>query len=338
MYGRLNLSPHAHSGRLRPHEHTSYLPLALLLLVVGSLLAWFSVSASAASPPPQAGSIGLTGSVPTTPPKVAATITSPSNGQHFSTSPITVSGTCPSGTLVEIFKNSIFAGSTPCTSNGTYSLQVDLLFGKNSLTAQVFDVLNQAGPLSAAVTVFYDAGVPQAAPSTFLNLTGAQLLLETDAVYRGTFPGQSLNVPIDVIGGTPPFAINVEWGDSNNQVVPRKANGTFNAMHVYKRAGTYQITLQGTDSRQLVAYLTVAAIVNGQPAVTGTPVSLTKSSGNKVLALWPLYAIAATALASFWIGERREKRLLGTEKIQSPTFGGTTTATPPPTAGPPPPA
>src|SRR4051794_12458750 len=105
MYDRLKISQHKHSGRLRPHEHTSYIPLAILLLVVGIVLVGFSVTALAAHPPPQEGSIGLSGSVPRPAPKVAATVVSPTNQQHFSTSPVTISGSCPANTLVEVYKN-----------------------------------------------------------------------------------------------------------------------------------------------------------------------------------------------------------------------------------------
>jgi len=322
MYGPLKISQHKHSGRLRPHEHTSYIPLACLVLIVGLVLVVFSVSTFAASPPPQSDSVSLTGTVPGVPPKIAATITSPVDQQHFSTSPITISGTCPSGTLVEVYKNDIFAGSAVCDNKGTYSLQVDLLYGQNSLTAQVYDDLNQAGPVSKTVNVFYDAVPPANAPLSLLNFSGTQLLLDTNAVYRGTFPGQLLNVPVTIIGGTEPFAVNVEWGDSSNQVIPRGDNTVFNASHTYQKPGIYQITLQATDSQQRVAFLTVAAIVNGQPSTVLTAAGTgSKPATKKLLVLWPLYAIAATLVISFWMGERREKHILTVAAIQNPPLG-----------------
>ncbi len=319
MLSKLKISHHKHSGRLRPHEHTSYVPLVLLVLAVGGILAGFSVgTVSAGDPPPQAGSVGLTGSVPAKPPKVAATITAPRAGQHFSTSPITVSGTCPVGTLIEIYKNNIFAGSTPCGSDGTYTVQIDLLYGQNSITAQVYDVLNQAGPESSPIVVFYDATPLQPASLSLLNFSGTQLVLNTNAVYRGTFPGQQLNVPISVVGGTAPFAVNVQWGDSSNKIIPVSNNAVFNASHTYQKAGTYKVTLEATDSQQQVAFLTVAVIVNGQPSVINSVnvSNNSKSSLNKLLVLWPLFAIAITLVVSFWMGERREKRILSVVPLQ----------------------
>jgi hypothetical protein len=317
MYSSLKISNHEHSGRLRPHEHTSYLPLGFLIFVVGVVLTSFSIMSIsqvlADARDPQGGSVSLTGTVPATPPKVAATITSPKNGQHFATSPVTISGTCPTGTLVEIYKNSIFAGSTPCDDNGKFSIEIDPLYGQNTIMAQVYDSLNQGGPESEPLTIFYDAVLPQGASLDSLNFGGPQLLLNTNSVYRGTFPGQTLNVPVTILGGNPPYAVNVVWGDSNNKVIPRGDNTLFNASHVYDKAGTYEITLQGSDSKQQVAFLTVAAIVNGQPAGAAGADGQNggkKSPLNKLLVLWPLYAITATMVASFWFGERREKKIL----------------------------
>ena len=320
MLHHLKISEHQHTWRLRPHEHTSYLPLAFLLLVTGLAMVGFTYSAYAQSPGPEADSISLTGSVPGPAPTTAATISTPKNNQHFTRTPVTVSGSCTAGTVVEIYKNNIFAGSAICEENGSYSLEIDLLFGKNSLKAQIYDALNQAGPESATITVFYDAVFPEAVAPQGFDFFGAQLLLNTDSVFRGTFPQKDLNVPVTVIGGTSPFAINVEWGDSSNQIISRSDNTTFNATHAYKKPGTYKITLQGSDSKQLVAFLSVAAIINGQPEVIAASAA-GKIPVNKILMLWPVYAVAATALISFWLGEKREKRILGERRPQLPTFG-----------------
>jgi hypothetical protein len=242
-------------------------------------------------------------------PTVAATIRQPANGQRFTTTPVTVSGTCPADTLVELYKNDIFAGSTPCAANGTYTMEIDLLIGQNVLVARVYDALNQPGPDSNTITVFYDALSAQAGALTPLDFGGDQLLLNTDAVFRGVFPEKELSVPIDILGGTPPYAINVQWGDSTNKVIPRNDNLTFKATHVYKKPGTYQISIQATDAAGRVAFLTVASIVNGQPAIANSTTNPVVST-NKLLVLWPLYASAFAVVISFWLGERREKQIL----------------------------
>jgi hypothetical protein len=305
----LKLSQHHHSGRLRPHEHTSYLPLALILLLVAFPLTAYTVYAE--HPPAQANSISLSGIMPGKAPTVAATIDSPTDQKHFTTTPITVAGTCPTNTLVELYKNDIFAGSTPCSEASVYSLDIDLMIGKNVLMARVYDALNQAGPDSNTRTVYYDALPAQAGALMSSTFGGAQLLLNTDAIFRGVFPGQTLSIPIDIIGGTQPFAINIQWGDSTNKIIP-SSSASFTTSHIYSKAGTYQISIQASDSLGHVAFLTVAAVVNGQPsaATAATDTTTNSDAASKLLVLWPLYTAAAAVVTSFWLGERREKRVL----------------------------
>lgn len=286
----------------------------VLLALVGVVLVVSTAAAGPTTPGPEAGSVGLTGTMPGNAPTTAATIGRPTNGQRFTSTPITVSGTCPADTLVEIFKNDIFAGSTPCDDTGKYTLEIDLLIGENRLMAKVYDSLNQAGPDSNIVTVYYDALPLQMNSLAPLNFGGAQLLLNTDAVFRGSFPGQEMSIPIDVIGGTPPYAINVLWGDGTNRVEPRSNNLTFNIKHVYKKAGTFKITIQATDSQQRVAFLSVAAIINGQPDVVAST-SKAKQTMNKLLVLWPLYTTILAVVISFWLGERREKKILSRPQV-----------------------
>lgn len=307
---KIKISPRHHSGKLKPHEHTSYGMLALVLLVAVFPLVVYTASAATPYDGPESGSIGLSGIVPGKPPTTAATITAPPNGQRFPTSPVTVSGTCPVTTLVEIYKNDIFAGSTACTDTGTFTLDVDLLIGQNTLVARVYDSLNQAGPDSNKIIVFYDALPTQSTGINTLDFGGPQLLLNTDAVFRGTFPGQEVSVPIDIIGGTPPYAINIQWGDATNKVVSRPDNTTFHQPHVYQKAGIYQLSVQGSDGNGRVAFITVAVIVNGQPDVAATTAAAKTDILGRLLVLWPLYTSTVAILISFWLGERREKAIL----------------------------
>lgn len=303
----LKISHKDHSGKLRSHEHTSYIPLFFVLFLVGAALAVYT--AATARPGPAAGSIGMSGVMPGEPPDSAATIDVPSGGQSFSDTPVSVSGRCPAGTLVQLFKNDIFAGSTPCLSDGTYSTEIDLLFGPNELVARVYDDLNQAGPDSNIVAVTYNFLPPQAGPTSLIDFGSNQLVINTDAVFRGTFPDEELTIPIDIIGGVAPYAINIQWGDNNNKVIPRPDNNSFRATHTYQQAGVFPITIQATDAEGRVAFLTVAAIVNGQPPIAATTVT-DNDMLNRLLMLWPIYTTLVAVVISFWLGERREKYLL----------------------------
>jgi hypothetical protein len=119
--------------RVRKAAAASLLGLLLTFSSTAPVLAETDTSQN-----PQSGSIGLEGTISTDPPKTAATITTPGNGAVVSTMPITIAGLCPSGTLVKIFSNNVFVGSTTCKS-GSYTLQATLFAGANALIAHVFE-------------------------------------------------------------------------------------------------------------------------------------------------------------------------------------------------------
>ncbi len=317
MPAKPKLSPHSHTGRLLPHKHTSYAGLAFLIMVCTLVLGMVTQSVMADTPytGPDQGSIGLSGRVPEKPPTVAAVIIRPTAGQRFSATPIAVSGTCPLDTIVELFKNNIFAGATPCKSDKTFSVDIDLLYGSNDLVARVYDALDQAGPDSNTVTVFYDALPTQAAPLNSSNLNEIQLLLRSSPVYRGAFPGQEVKVPIEIISGTPPFALNVSWGDNKSDLLSRPDNSVVNLTHTFARGGTYQVTIKATDAKGRFAFLTILVIVNGKAESLGSGTGTTSGGGsskssNSLLIIWPLLVILVAIVTSFWFGERREKHKL----------------------------
>lgn len=284
-----------------------------LLLLCAGVVAMFTITTQAATPysGPEAGAIGLSGKVAEPPPTVGAVITRPASGQHFSATPITVSGTCPKDTIVELFKNDIFAGATNCKADKTFGLDIDLLYGPNALVARVFDALDQAGPDSNTVTVYYDALPAQAAPLNSSNLNDIQLLLRSSPVYRGTFPNQEFKLPLEIIAGTGPYALNIDWGDNKSDLISRSDGLAFSAPHAYARPGSYQVTIKATDAKGRLAFLTVLVIVNGRAetaGTTGTPSSPTTKLS--LLIVWPLLIFLILLIISFWLGERREKHKL----------------------------
>jgi hypothetical protein len=218
---------------------------------------------------------------------------------------VTVAGTCDPGLIVEIFSNNVFIGATQCGSDGKYSLQVDLFPGLNSLVARLYDSLDQPGPNSRVVNVYYD----QAANLGSVFGSSDQLMLLTDAaVVRGLVPGGSVAWPLEITGGGLPYAISVDWGDGAVDPISLTAAGKFEAKHTYLQPGTHKVIVKAVDSSGQRAYLELIAIVNGTPlAVSTNPTP--KVTGNLLLA-WPMYVVLLVLILSFWLGERYEKHLL----------------------------
>ncbi len=267
---------------------------------------------------PQSSQVQVSGVVPGPAPTQAAVIEIPANGQHFSISKIYVSGSCPAGTTVEIYKNDIFAGSANCVDEG-FSLQISLVPSRNELVAKVKDALDQYGPDSSPVIVTYDR--PQATPSPVepsgRDLPGSVspkvvplLLVTTDTIYRGAVGGQPLSLRVEIIGGRAPYATRIEWGDGKSDLVPRDNSGDFWIRHTYGRQGVYEVVITATDSVGQSAHVQTVVIVNGEaPAsVTVEPPFSSLVTGS----LWRylIYALVVLfiTISSYQLGRHRAYR------------------------------
>src|SRR5690606_5309418 len=224
----------------------AWIAWSVLLAVTLSLFIGQAAPLNAQVTNPQTGAVALADTIPTEPPQVGATITCPSNGQTFTSIPITVQGICPQGLLVKIFKNDVFAGAVQCAANGTYEIDIDLFSGQNELIARVFDVLDQPGPDSNTVTVTFDDGPDDGTP---------QLILTSNFALREANAGTELAWPLAISGGTGPYAVSIEWGDGETTQIPLDLAGNFTVRHTYAEPGVYRLVVRATDSRGKSAFL-----------------------------------------------------------------------------------
>jgi hypothetical protein len=268
----------------------------LALAVILAAFALLVTSGLAATQ--QSGSVGIQGKVLGPPPSRAPTINVPGNGQSFNNLPITVSGFCEAGTLVEIYKNNVFAGSTQC-QNGSYRLEIDLFDGRNDLVAREFDDLNQAGPDSNTVTVNFSSPIPSIGP---------RLSLTSEFSKRGANPGSILTWPIALSGGSGPYAISVDWGDkSKPDLISLQLPGVFNLQHTYSQSGVFNILIRASDSNGNVAFLQVVGVGNGPIKQVGTNSSngiITKESTK--LIWWPIPILFVFIFAAYWLGMQHQ--------------------------------
>jgi hypothetical protein len=274
---------------------------------------WFgSPSVQAAT---EQGSVGLEGRISAPPPTQGASITFPRDGSTISTVPVTVTGICPNGLLVKIFKNNVFAGSVMC-NNGSFSVQVDLFSGRNDLIARVYDELDQAGPDSNTVVVnfpFTGVGAPN------------RISLTSSFAKRGSNPKEKLSWPIVLSGGNAPYAITVDWGDGKQpDVISQPFPGNFDISHVYDQAGVYNIVIRATDKDGNIAFLQLVGVANGpvgQNVAGGTGGQNSNTTVTRTKILWQPAAVAIPLiLSAFWLGKRHElyvlrKRLEAREEV-----------------------
>ncbi|HEY6736429.1 MAG TPA: hypothetical protein VI322_01805 [Candidatus Saccharimonadia bacterium] len=306
-------SHHSLSWRLVSHRQTSYALLTFLVLAVGILLASVSWSSKAdsdcgvPSTPSCSGSYTVKAVVPGPRPTKPSTILSPSNGQAFATNPVTVSGTCQAKSLVKIFSNGILVGSVLCGADGKFSVPVDLVVGKNDLTALPYNTLDQVGPSSPTVTVTLNQ------PPGGLGFS-SELIIQSESYYHGSEPGQEIVWPVELVGGSAPYAVSVDWGDGTTDVQTRVAPGAFTVKHTYQKSGTgylgsYPLIIRAADAAGHTAYLQLTTIVNSAKADTN-PAKAAASSITTQWLLWPLWVVVLLMVASFWLGGRREKKIM----------------------------
>jgi hypothetical protein len=296
---------YSHTGRLVHHRDTSYALLTFLVLAVGVLMASFTWTAFSSTQ--GGGDYSVTAVVPGPRPTKPAIITSPSNGQDFGTNPVTVEGTCPSKTLIKIFTNGILVGSILCDASGHFKLPIDLVIGRNDLTALPFNTLDQSGPVSPTVTVTLTQP-----PGTFGFSN--ELIIQSVNYYRGSLPGQEVVWPIELIGGQAPYAVSIDWGDGTSDVVTRLAPGPFTVKHTYHQPGgylgSYPLIIRAADAAGHTAYLQLTTIVNNSTGTNASGSVAKKPTVTNILVIWPLWIVLLLMIVSFWLGERREKRIM----------------------------
>jgi hypothetical protein len=247
-----------------------------------------------------------------------AVITSPTDGTHFTSIPISVSGTCPTNAAyVEIFRNNLMSGTALCDINSNFQLSISLFPGRNDLAAHVFNLTDDEGPVSATVTVFYDVPNPPSSATTPAGSSGKPsasnpFTLQTAFVYKGYLVGQEVDWPLQISGGTAPYAVSVDWGDGTNDVISRGAAGSFDIKHTYSESGgykgSYTIKVKASDGTGNSAFIQFFVIVKNHAGIgtafTKSPPSL--NNRNWLWAVWIGYLLVLLLAISYWLGEREE--------------------------------
>ena len=188
--------------------------------------------------------------------------------------------------------------------NGSFSLQASIFPGTNELTAEVFDEVNQNGPDSNKVTVNYNV------PSNFAAF-GQSMTLTSSYGRRAAGANTQLTWPLQLTGGTGPYAFSIDWGDGTDPELKSQAlAGVINIAHVYKKAGIYRINVKVTDANGVTAFLQLIAVANGK--VDGTA-NQTDNSGDGPVTnqapqiLWIPTALSLILLApTYWLGRRSQ--------------------------------
>ena len=285
----------------------SWPSVVFVLICMGVLLVGWTFLATA-------DEIHVSAKVPAPLPTGPATIVTPIHGQHFTSVPVDVTGTCPSdgsGAYIKLYRNDFFSGTAICDASQNFGLTTDLFPGVNKLKAVIYNKTDEPGPDSNTPLVYYDA------PQEVVNRINPQLppfVITSDFKFTGFYVGQNIDWKLVVNGGTPPYAINIDWGDGKNTVVSRNEAGEFTVSHQYDKPGgykgSYKILISASDANGSQTSLQLFALVNpvGDTPIAGTTVKPPPlaSTRNWLMVIWPAYLIVVLMTVSYLLGEREE--------------------------------
>lgn len=298
LHRRLKLSQHKHTGRRLPRQHTSHGALLVITLIAGAMMAFATNSTLEAQSRSSAQSVTVSGVVPAAPPKEPATVSQP---LLTSLDSLTVTGSKPRSTIVEVYNNNLLAGASGCQAEH-YSLKITPQYDNNSIIAKVVDNLGQYGPDSGTASVVY-------LPKDRLT---PQFLLSGSSKYFGLQVNQKHELKLKITGGEPPYAITIDWGDNKESdlLIQRTADEA-SFTHRYESSGCFNIITQGQDNKGAKAYFRTVVVVSplSGGALSNAGAAFANIGAIPTLGLlWPLYLAVLAFVAAFWLGEKYQIR------------------------------
>jgi hypothetical protein len=279
-----------------------------------------------------ADQLAVSASVPAPPLTQAATIDSPTDGQKFSASPITVSGFCPDESYVKLFRNNMFSGVAACVGQA-YTIQTDLFEGRNTLLAQAYNITDAAGPPTPTIDVMYtppatpggsnggsSGGSPYVPPTSSSDDgkvpagSSGPLLLWSDYKFSVVSTQDVFSWKLRFQFGHAPYTVRIAWGDGSISQTAVPGHEQFVIQHNYANIGYYTVLVTGEDRNGTTTHLQLAALIKkpGTLGTIGSIVSGGPETGPEVpnykwlLVAWPAYVVVGLMVLSYWLGERRE--------------------------------
>jgi len=288
------------------HKRIALHPISIFILLCAGVIIIASIF------PTKADSYIVTAKVSAPLVTMPAVITSFHDQDHTGDPVATISGTCSSQTAyVTVTIDNTPVGTSDCSSS-FFAVKVTLQPGANNLQAIAYNSTDDQGPTNPPITVFYDVAVApsrstissrtlidnptQSAPAI------SALTLMNNYRYQVHRPGELWRWDIQISGGTPPYALTVNWGDGLS-LPDETVEPATSITHMFSQAGIYHITVTASDTGGRSASLQLLAIVQPYPAVPSVISNLLQDVRTYLWVIWPTYAVVALMVTSFWLGE-----------------------------------
>jgi hypothetical protein len=136
-------------------------------------------------------------------------------------------------------------------------------------------------------------------------------IISSDFQYKAYNANQPISWNIIFVGGTPPYAVHVEWGDSQESNYVRQDQSSFAITHTYftEQHTDFIVKVEATDADGFTAFIQLAAVVGqGSDSANDDSNSILTylKNSNLLQFLWPSYIVVVLMAVSFYLGERRE--------------------------------
>ena len=270
-----------------------------MVLILGGVAAFAMQRASALE-------YRVTAKVPAPIPDGAAVILRPADGSGF-TSPIAeVSGTCPAidpAIIVSVWRGSRSLGSVVCSPAGTFSLNLTLQPGENTLVPKITTITFDDGQTGLPVKVDYSPPVPP--PPPFSLQSGQTFITYTS--------GQPVRLELTFGEGRPPYIVTINWGDGNTDSYTVKQAGSRFFEHIYDTSRPLTIVIKAADQPGTNVQIDIAAVSYARFYATAKPVYPAATIGSAQAAFnmaWWAYGTVATAVLLLWAVELFKKAFI----------------------------
>ena len=275
----LRLHHHKHTGKVIAHKHTSYRVLFLLMLLPVMMLTLVDRLNVAAS------DLFVNAKVMAGLPAGVPMITSPQDGDTMLNANITASGSCPTynpAPIVTLYNNGNFAGSTPCTPEGTFSIPILLSYGTNALIPKLISITDEVGDPGPTVTVTLPSSISHPATGGAglpglegVNAIGLPLRIVPIDMFALVVADGSVSWRGSIVGGSAPYTIHMDWGDGTNSTTKIGDSSEQIFTHRYDKVGMYDITIVVTDNDGSTVSMHIAGITRFvQTGVAGLDTNL----------------------------------------------------------------
>ncbi len=210
-----------------------------------------TVTATDAAGNVSAASTPLTVTVDTTAPAApagldlaAADDTGVSNSDDLTSlgSGLTITGTAPANTSVQLLSGTTLLGSGPAGATGTFSIDVALPAGASTITATALDPAGNASPASAPLTITVDNTAPAAPLALALAAADDDGSSSTDGVTDVT---QDLTITGTAAAGS---VVQLFGNGASLGTATADAQGNFTVTFDAPAAGPLAITATATDA------------------------------------------------------------------------------------------